>query len=432
MPGRWSKPREGAFRVVEHIWLPMRDGVRLSARLWIPHGRGRSPVVLEYIPYRKRDLYRQHDDLWGAQLAKHGIAYARVDVRGTGDSEGVITDEYSQHELDDGVQCIDWLSAQPWCTGSVGQRGLSWGGINTLQIAARRPPALKAIMPMGCCDNRFTDDAHYIGGALGHTNFQWGVQFKLVMAGPPDPAVVGEGWEAMWRERLAATPAILDTWLSHQRYDAYWKRGSIAIDYGAIRCPVYVVDGWDDTYSNVVGRLLEKLSVPRKGLIGPWGHTYPWAAQPLGLDWIAEEVRWWDHWLNGADTGIMNEPMLRAYMPYETTAQAAPAAPSGRWIAEEVWPTSAIVARSFYFGTDNLFDAPPPGGEKIAQITARDIVGLAKPEWLDRLPAEQSSDDKRSRVFDSAPLAGDLEILGIRRSACGSRRTSRWRNWRCV
>ncbi len=387
----------------------MRDGVRLSARLWIPEGP--SPAVLEYIPYRKRDRYRAIDDVWGPALATRGIAYARVDVRGTGESEGVITDEYSEAELDDGVEIIAWLAAQSWCTGTVGMRGLSWGGINTLQIAARNPPALKAIMPMACCDNRFTDDAHYVGGALGHANFQWGLLFKLVMAGPPDPAIVGEAWETTWRERLAAAPAILQTWLSHQRYDSYWQRGSVAVDLAAIRCPVYVVAGWDDTYSNVIGRLLETLSVPRKALIGPWGHTYPWAARPLGLDWIGEEVRWWDHWLNGVETGIMREPMLQAYMPYETSAQALPSAPRGRWIAEAHWPPASVATRSLHLAEGALSATPSPVS-KHAPVEAGAIVGLTKPEWLDRLPAEQSLDDARSVVFDSVPLADDLEILG--------------------
>lgn len=204
----WQMPPERPFEVIESLRIPMADGVHLSARLWRPKAGtpGRVPVVIEYIPYRKRDFYRFIDDLWGPQLASRGIAYARIDVRGSGDSEGVITDEYSEPELADGVACIEWLSRQNWCTGAVGMRGISWGGINTLQVAARAPRALKAIMPMGCCDNRFTDDAHYIGGALGHTNFQWGIHFKNVMAGPPDPAVFGEGWEAAWRQRLEATP----------------------------------------------------------------------------------------------------------------------------------------------------------------------------------------------------------------------------------
>lgn len=412
----WQMPEPGTFSVTEHTWIPMPDGVRLSARLWLPDGADTAPVpaVLEYIPYRKRDLYRGHDDVWGPVLASHGIAYARVDVRGSGDSEGVITDEYSEAELDDGVAIIDWLSQQSWCSGSVGMRGISWGGINTLQIAARRPAALKAIMAIGCCDNRYTNDAHYVGGALGHTNFQWGVLFKGVMAGPPDPEISGPDWEAKWRERLEATPPILGKWTENQTFNDYWQRGSVAVDYGAIQVPTYVVGGWQDTYSNPIGRLLENLDVPRKGLVGPWGHTYPYLATPVGLDWAGEEVRWWAEWLKGETTGIMDEPMLHAFMPYATAREVLPEPIPGRWIAEETWPARQDAVQLLHFNPDGLGAAPVEGAP--LTVASEHIVGLTKPEWLDRLPIEQSHDDANALVLDGKPLAEDLEILGYPRA----------------
>jgi uncharacterized protein len=414
----WELPPKQSFTVIENSWIPMPDGIRLGSRLWIPEGAeaSRVPVVFEYIPYRKRDAYRPRDDAWGAQLAQYGIAYARVDVRGSGDSDGVIVDEYSVHELTDGVSIIAWLARQPWSNGSVGMRGISWGGINTLQVAAMAPPELKAIMPMGCCDIRYTDDAHYIGGALGQTNFQWGVQFKSVMAGPPDPEISGPDWEAKWRQRLDATPAIISEWVSHQRYDAYWKRGSVAVDYASIKCPVYVVDGWIDTYSNPVGRLLEHLQVPRKGLIGAWGHSYPDSVSPgPGLQWAHEEVRWWQQWLQGKDTGIMDEPMFRAYMPYTTPWEVYPNDLPGRWIAEPVWPSAAVTAQRWHLSGDGaLLSAPGKGGK--AEYVADKIVGLNKTQWLpfppSGMPAEQSEDDARSLVFNSPRLTTDIEILG--------------------
>src|SRR5579872_3955548 len=291
----WTLPAKRPFRVVENEWIPLRDGERLGVRLWIPEGAAQRPipVVREYLPYRKRDGTRKRDDATALNLAPYGIAFARVDIRGTGDSSGVMTDEYTQPELNDGVECVAWLARQPWCNGSVGMRGISWGGINSLQIAAMAPPALKAIMPMGCIDNRFLGDAHYIGGALATENFKWGTYFKVHMAAPPDPQISGADWESIWRQRLDSTPAILKVWTSHQRYDEYWQRGSVATDYSRIKCPVYVVGGWLDPYSNVVGSLLAGLKVPRKALIGPWGHVMPNEPAPLSLDWAYEEVRWW-------------------------------------------------------------------------------------------------------------------------------------------
>jgi len=408
----WALPAPRDVEVTEHVWIPMADGVRLSARLFMPRGSDKTPVpaVLEYIPYRKRDAYRGHDTAWGHQLAAHGVAYVRLDLRGSGDSEGVLVDEYDLPELHDGVAAIAWIAAQSWCSGAVGMRGISWGGINTLQIAALRPPALKAIMALGGSDNRYSNDAHYVGGALGHTNLQWGIGFKTVMAGPPDPAIVGEAWETMWHQRLAATPAIMETWLRHQTFDDYWQRGSVARDWDAISVPTYLVGGWQDTYSNPVGRLLQNLKVPRKGLIGPWGHTYPWAAEPMSLDWTHEEVRWWRHWLMGEATGIMDGPMLRAFMPYGTWSQSRPAEVPGRWIAEPTWPASRIESRSLYLTPAGLADDRGPA--RVMQLTGETVVGLTKPEWLDRPPIEQSRDDEKSLIFDGVVLEDDTEILG--------------------
>jgi uncharacterized protein len=414
----WQLPAKRPVRVVENEWIPMADGARLGARLWIPEGAERTPVpvVLEYIPYRKRDAYRGRDNVWGPQLAQYGVAYARVDVRGSGDSDGVMVDEYAPPELNDGVAVIAWLARRRWSNGSVGMRGISWGGINTLQVAAMAPPELKAIMPMGCCDIRFTDDAHYIGGALGLTNFQWGVGFKSVMSAPPDPDIVGPQWETMWRRRVDATPAILAEWVSHQHYDAYWQRGSIAVDYKKIKCPVYVVDGWIDTYSNVIGRLLEHLTVPRKGLIGAWGHNYPDAVNPgPGLDWAYEEIRWWQQWLLGIDTGIMDEPMLRAYLPEATPWEVYPKDVPGRWVAESVWPSPRLVRKVWHLNPEGKLSHDAAKSGSVRYLADR-IVGLDKLQWLpfppSGLPTEQSPDDGNSLVFDSPPLESDIEILG--------------------
>jgi uncharacterized protein len=415
--GAWRLPPTGDVRVIDNQWIELTDGTRLSARLWLPDGAGkaRAPVVWEYIPYRKRDLYRTHDDLWGHQLAQYGIAYARVDARGSGDSQGILLDEYLDQELSDGVEVIGWLSRQPWSNGSVGMRGISWGGINTLQIAALAPPQLKAIMPMCCTDTRYTDDAHYIGGALGLTDLQWGVQFKSVMAMPPDPAIVGEDWRGQWRQRLDASPAILEKWLSHQRDDAFWRHGSVSSDYSRIKCPVYIVDGWVDTYVNTVPRILASVHAPCKALIGPWAHNYPESASPgPSLEWTYEEVRWWKHWLADEPTGIMDEPMLRAYMPYRTASEIYPANIPGRWIAEAAWPSPRIGARTWYLDEGRL--SSTPGSRSEVRYVGDRIVGLQKPEWLpfppEGLPGEQTPDDRKSLCFDSEPLKAQLEILG--------------------
>jgi putative CocE/NonD family hydrolase len=413
--GRWTLPARRPVRIVENEWIPMRDGVRLAARFWIPEGAEQTPVpvVFEYLPYRLWDGLRWRDDLTAANLSPYGVAFVRVDIRGTGNSEGVKDDEYSVPELDDGVQIIAWLARQSWSNGSVGMRGISWGGINSLQIAAMAPPQLKAIMPMGCCDIRYTDDAHYLGGAFGEQNLGWGVSFKGDLAGPPDPQVVAERWEQLWRARLEATPAIIKLWSEHQRYDAYWKRGSIAVDYAGIKCPVYVVDGWGDPYSNIIGRLLANLKVPRKGLIGPWGHIFPNIATPLGLEWQYEEVRWWQQWLMGLDTGIMQEPMLRVYCMHEADSQAFPDEVPGRWIAESVWPSPRSQSVNMYLDAGALLSSKAGARTHVSYVGDK-IVGITKPQWVYGRPTEleQTPDDRNSLLFDSEVLAEDLEILG--------------------
>ena len=218
--------------------------------------------------------------------------------------------------------------------------GISWGGFNALQVAALQPPALKAIVTLCSTDDRYADDVHYMGGAkLASADLGWGGFFFADMCHPPDPLLVGERWREMWLERLQNMPLFLERWLRHQRRDAYWRHGSVCEDYSAIRCPVFAVGGWTDGYTNSVPRLLEHLDVPRKGLIGPWAHAYPHFAKPgPQIGFLQEMLRWWDHWLKGKPTGVMDEPMLRAWM----TASHQPASHHetlpGRWVAEPAWP----------------------------------------------------------------------------------------------
>src|SRR6478672_9337147 len=217
-----SLPRP--VREIENLWIPLSDGTRLAARLWLPEDAGHAPVpaLLEYLPYRKRDGTIERDALTHPWLAGHGYAAVRVDIRGSGESDGLLSDEYSKQELDDALEIIAWLAAQPWCSGPVGMFGISWGGFNALQVAALRPPALKAIVTLCSTDDRYRDDVHYMGGAKLEAGFGWASFLFSDMTHPPDPLLVGERWRAMWLERLESLPQFLENWLSHQPRDAYW------------------------------------------------------------------------------------------------------------------------------------------------------------------------------------------------------------------
>ncbi|MGM0670006.1 MAG: CocE/NonD family hydrolase, partial [Gemmatimonadota bacterium] len=187
-------------RHIENTFIPVVDGIRLAARIWLPEDAEARPVpaILEYIPYRKRDRKRQRDQEIHHYFAGHGYAGVRVDIRGSGESDGVLTDEYTRQELDDGVAVIRWLAEQPWCDGNVGMMGISWGGFNALQIAALRPPALKAIITVCSTDDRYADDVHYMGGCLLGDNLSWASTMFSRNTLPPDPEIVGDGWREMW------------------------------------------------------------------------------------------------------------------------------------------------------------------------------------------------------------------------------------------
>jgi putative CocE/NonD family hydrolase len=415
----WPLPAKRAVRMTENIWVTVRDGTRLACRLWVPEGAEKAPVgvVLEALPYSKRDGTRGRDDEWADMFCPYGFAFARLDLRGSGESDGLLRDEYLAQEQQDIVDAIAFLARQPWCNGSVGMRGISWGGFNSLQVAALNPPALKAIVTACSTDNRYMDDAHYVGGVLALTCLHWGTMFRNVLVDAPDPQIVGDRWRDMWMERLRNVPAIHAEWIRHSTYDAYWKHGSVEQDYGAIKCGVYAVGGQVDAYSQTIPRLLEGLRSPRKGLIGPWGHQFPQGANPgPGLDWVVEEVRWWAHWLHGVDTGIMREPMLRAYVNEQTPSEVWPSDTPGHWVAEPQWPSPRIRDRTWHLNEKGLGDTS--GAETKRMIAPHQTLGTAKREWLPfnmaiDLPGEQSHDDAMALVFDSAPLTGDVEMLGI-------------------
>jgi uncharacterized protein len=403
----------------ENVWVPLADGTRLAAKIWRPADGAPVPAIFEYLPYRKRYGTVPRDSRTYPYLVAHGYAGVRVDIRGSGESDGVLTDEYLESELTDGVEVIDWIASQPWCDGKVGMMGISWGGFNGLQIAALRPKPLKAIVTLCSTDDRYADDIHHMGGCLLADNLSWASVMFAYNTMPPDPALVGDRWRDMWFERLEGSGLWLHNWLQHQRRDDFWRHGSVCEDYSAIECPVYAVSGWADGYSNAVFRLLDNLDVPRKGLIGPWAHAYPHIAQPgPAVDFLAELVRWWDHWLKGVDTGIMDEPMLRVWM--QDTVPPAPAHEHrpGKWVAEPSWPSDRIAPTVRRLGADGtLVEA---GGDHEGSV-----VGLRSPLWVGRhagkwcsyadgpdQPGDQRTDDSGSLTFDTEPLPADVEILG--------------------
>ncbi|MBX3570512.1 MAG: CocE/NonD family hydrolase [Rhizobiaceae bacterium] len=405
-----------AVREIENTWIPMPDGIRLAARIWLPSDADTVPVpaVLEFIPYRKRDGMARRDEMMHPWFAGHGYAAIRVDLRGAGDSEGVLDDEYCPQEQEDGLAVIDWISRQPWCSGALGMIGISWGGFNALQIAARRPPALKAIVTVGSTDDRYADDVHTMGGAQLSANFTWAQTFFSDLTRPPDPAIVGERWRKMWMERLENQTFFIERWLAHPTRDSYWKHGSVCEDYGRIECAVLAVGGWADSYTNAVPRLLRNLAAPRRGIIGPWGHDYPHTAIPgPAIGFLQECLRWWEHWLKGKQTDAMQEPLLRVHLQRDLSTAPDHAHRDGEWIGvDDLGPHAPGV---WHLGDAGLTSKPQSASSRL--VATPQTLGWTAGEWCaygacaDQ-PADQAVEDGQSVCFDMAPLGEPVEILG--------------------
>lgn len=404
---------------IENIWIPMSDGTKLAVRMWKPKTDDIVPAVLEYIPYRKRDIKRLRDESIHKYFAGHGYACIRADIRGSGDSEGILTDEYTKQELDDGEELIEWITSQSWSNGNVGMIGISWGGFNGLQVAARRPQGLKAIISICSTDDRYADDVHYMGGCLLGDNLSWASVMFEKNSMPPDPEIVGENWKDMWLDRLENSGLWLETWLRHQERDDYWKHGSVCEKYDDIDIPVMAVSGWADGYSNAVFRMMKNLSCPRMGLVGPWSHKYPHMGEPgPAIGFLQESLRWWDNWLNNKETGIMNEPMLRAWMQESVRPYSSYDTRPGYWVGLNAWPSDKIREKKYTLSRQDTLTEKDTGYPPV-ELSMRSPLrlGLFAGKWCSYiappdLPGDQREEDGGAQVFTTEPLQEDLEIMG--------------------
>ncbi len=390
------------FEEIEHLWIEMPDGVRLAARAWIPRGRP-APACIEYIPYGKRWGTRERDESLHRPLASRGVACVRVDVRGSADSEGRLEDEYSEAELDDGCELIAWAAQQLWCNGRVFMLGKSWGGFNVLQIAARRPPQLSGVVSVYASDDRFGNDAHYMGGCLLSENQVWGSMLFALAAEPPSPLLLGERWRDRWLERLEQARPFVPIWLSHPVEDDYWRRGSVRHDYTAIQCPVFLVAGWNDPYKDGALRLARSLEADTTLLIGPWAHHYPHEPgvgpvvdfPALVADWIEGKRRGERHVWLGERNG------------------------TGAFHTIDETDLHRDATSEWRLGDPARFGSSPDANgcvvEVASPLTSGERAGAWCPFGPTGLPGEQSADDARSELADTPPLESDLTIFGFPR-----------------
>lgn len=398
---------------IREMWIEMPDGVRLAADVYFPSTTTSVqsyPVLLEYLPYRKTESRARNVSLYAYFVAR-GYVVARVDIRGTGNSEGrTIPYEYSDIELDDGEVVIDWLSRQSWSSGKVGMFGISWGGFNAIQMAMRNPPALAAFLSVMATEALYQEDVHYMDGIM-HTD-SWMMSHDLynAMPGAPD-FVLDESWE---KNRFEVEPSVF-TYMRHQRDGAFWDRASALGRYELIQVPGFHIGGWYDGYRNSVPRMLEHVSAPVKAIIGPWDHYFPHNAWPQPqIEWRAEAVRWFDHWLLGRDNGIMDEPRLavfvRDYAAPDPSAETIP----GRWRWEAGWPIQRTDQQTWMANADRALakNPGPPGTHTMNYKPSMGLEGGGPTMWWGSITPDQQPMDDDSLVYDTAPLVEPFEILG--------------------
>jgi len=421
------------MRTVE-TWIPMNDGVRLAVTLFQAidpaHGSVEpQPVILEALPYRKDDATASYRAEYQRLVEQGRYHVARVDIRGTGSSEGIAADEYTEREQHDLEAVISWLAAQPWSTGTVGMYGTSYSGFNSLQLAARRPAALAAVIAIYATDDRFTDDVHYSGGALRAIDLVDYCHYMTAFnALPPVPRLFGAGWRNEWRRRVDGTEPWLLRWLREQVDSPYWRHGSLRSaasgpgresGYERIACPTMIVAGWADGYRNNSLRTYARLTCEKALLFGPWSHMSPAHSLPgPHLDLVPEMLAWWDRWLRGRDV-LEPDPPIRVFVKHATKPEPDLAVHAGEWRFLDGWPVSEHTSAASNADVPVVLRAADArhNGEGQAAVWPRGGVGAHA--WISCAgalpwgqPLDQRPDDVFSLCLDWPVGAAALTMLG--------------------
>lgn len=411
---------DNSFHVIENEWITLKDGTRLAARIWMPDGASPDapvPTVLEFLPYRKRNGTAPRDESTYPLFAAAGIAGVRVDIRGSGESEGVIDGEYTPRELSDAVEAVEWIAAQGWSNGNVGMMGISWGGFNCLQVAALKPPALKAVISIASTVDRYNDDIHYKNGTHLAAQFGWAATMNAYQARSPDPALVGERWRDMWLERLEGEPFFMAEWLGHQRRDDFWRHGSICETFDDFPVPALVIAGWADGYRNTPLKAVRGMPEKARALIGPWVHKYPHFAYPKPrADFHGEAIAWWRHWLCDEPNGAEKTPQVRAYILDGPKPARWRESDPGYWVARDTWSEPEMLTLTID-DAGRLSRTPERPAHGRALLRSPLDTGTMAGEFFTLKPdsemaGDQRPDDAGSLVFETEALVEDCVLLG--------------------
>ena len=393
------------MKMEKNILVPMKDGTRLALDLFKPDDDGPWPVVLVAYPYQKDGHVGFGCGLEMLTFLNSGYAYVLADLRGTGSSEGSTQDPFDPLRGDDLYTLVEWCGSQEWSTGKVGMTGESYGGMTSLTAAAESPPSLKAIVPV-MSPVFFYRNLIFPGGSLNMLGMcgAWLNYMNVMNLLPPLYTQDREDWRGLWGKRLEAYTPYIFAAIEHTTYDEYWRKADIPVE--KISVPTYIIEAWRGFSHRDGFQAFHALKGPKKILVGPWVHGSPLLAQVNPVAHLNEAIRWFDYWLKGEENGIAEEPPVTVHVLGK-----------GTWKFEKAWPPDDSRERVLHLHSSGQLEASPDISKNTVEYKHDPVVGLSAglmtvyPLGID-YPKEQTEDNARSLVFDTAPLPEALEIAG--------------------
>ncbi|MDA2963196.1 MAG: CocE/NonD family hydrolase [Actinomycetota bacterium] len=338
--------------IEEHLLVNTDENISLAVLIRRPKTDQKLPVLMTYTPYRVSTGLGGVDLL---DFAKYGYVTLIFDVRGTGDSSGICDSIYSDDERADGLFMINWAASQSWCNGNVGMWGISYGAIISIQMAAKVPSALKAIIARSGSDDPFAEWTNLGGVPRNYIYESYSPFMSARNFAPPSIKLWGDKWQEIWQQRLDGNTPWGISFLNEIEDSNFWRDRAAVSQLNEIACPVFVVEGWSDWYSNPMLRIFSKLQGSKRALIGPWGHQWPHKALPgPRINWHKEALLWWDHWLKGIDNGIEKSSPLTIYVEkYRQPSNFIEDSP-GFFITAKKWPIEKTHEVTYFLNYSDL------------------------------------------------------------------------------
>ncbi len=411
----FSAENEQPYRI-ENSWLTLADGVRLAVTYYIPTSEAETthfPLLLEMLPYRKDDLAKSWAHPLYDYFARQGLALAKVDVRGTGSSEGVTpTREYSLQEINDAIEVIGQLADLPFSNGNIGMWGISWGGFNAIQVALKNPPQLKAILAAHASDDLYSNDVHYTDGIFGIDEYILSINHMTGFMRSPDYLIDAN----YFANRFDQTPWLFN-YLKHSLDGPFWREGSLKYQMENLKIPAYLIGGLLDGYRDTLPNTLEHSQVPIRAVLGPWTHAWPNSASPGPTwEWRDDAAAWWHALLGGdaSQSSRYQDNDFRVFVRSENEADPNLSQLSGDWY-NLPWPLPESNNDQLVLyptAQNSLATKEPESSATSIALVGSAGNGIDLGEWWGELLPDMQSTDANALVFDSEPLESELVIIG--------------------